>query len=310
MWAEPIGAVLNTPDGWVADNEDSRPERAQFAMYSLGHTRTSAQRLGAYLYGSIILKRDDQPTIESIATGQERATVEKFPAAQFKRLPSTQRRWGAAETRPDIFRVGNIDASYHGPEYSIYIDHPMGVLLLVLLCPQGEDDKYLPILKEVAPAQLVDCIDERPGRTRDVQGRISVYWNRAKYVQIYERPNTNVAWTMTGEHVEITELVRPQPRPVDAEAGQNVIESCEFTDRIIPVAGTMRREIAGEGWAIPLWDPSLPHAKPSVILHCQGLDEPALVNDPENLSFFTSTRLPSSSDNWPPVPGIDFVQMP
>ena len=80
LWAEPLAAVLNTPEGWVADNEDSRPERAQFAMYSLGHTRVSAQRLGAYLYGNIILKTDIQPNMESIATGHEKATADKFPA--------------------------------------------------------------------------------------------------------------------------------------------------------------------------------------------------------------------------------------
>jgi hypothetical protein len=308
LWVEPLAAVLDTPEGWVADNEDSRPERSQFAMYSLGHTRMSAQRLGAYLYGNIILKTEFQPNMESIATGHERATAEKFPAARFRRLPSTQRRYGSTnETKGDIFRVGNIDASYNGPEYSIYIDHPKGVLVLVLLCPEGEDNKYLPILKGLAEtAQLVDCVDERPRRTRDVHGRISVYWNRAKYVQVYERPNTNVAWAMTGEYVEITEPLRLQGQPVLAEPGRIAIESCEFTDRIIPVVGMTRREIAGEGWAIPLWNPNLTHAKPRVILHRQGLEEPALITDPESLSFFTSTRLPSSSDHWPPVPGVDF----
>jgi hypothetical protein len=308
LWAEPVAAVLDTPEGWVADNEDSRPERAQFAMYSLGHTRMSAQKLGAYLYGSIILKTDTQPNMESIAAGHEEATAQTFPAARFRRLPSTLRHYGSTdEARGDIFRVGDIDASYHGPEYSIYIDHPKGVLILVLLCPQGEDGKYVPILKRLAEtAQLMDCVDKRPRRTRDVHGRISVYWNRAKYVQVYERPNTTVAWEMTGEYVEITEALRPQRQPTNAEPGKIAFESCEFAENIIPVVATKRREIAGEGWAIPLWDPIWPYAKPKVILHCQGLDEPALINDPDSLSFFTSTRLPSSSDYWPPVRGVDF----
>ena len=309
LWAEPLAAVLNTPEGWVADNEDSRPERAQFAMYSLGHTRVSAQRLGAYLYGNIILKTDIQPNMESIATGHEKATADKFPAALFWRLPSTQRRYGSTdETRGDIFRVGDIDASYNGPEYSIYIDHPKGVLVLVLLCPEGEDNKYLPILKGLAEtAQSVDCVDERPRRTRDVHGRISVYWNRAKYVQVYKRPNTNVAWEITGEYVEITEPLRRQRQPVYAEPGKIAIESCAFTDLIIPVLGTTRREIAEEGWAIPLWDPSLPDRNQESFCISKGWRNLRRSDDPETLSFFTSTRLPFSSDEWPPVPGVNFV---
>jgi hypothetical protein len=309
LWVEPLAAILDTPEGWVADNEDSRSERAQFAMYTAGHTRMSAQVVGAYLYGNIILKTEIQPDMESIATGHENAIAKKFPAALFKRVPSTHRRFGSTdETMADIFRVGHIDASYRGPEYSIYIDHPKGVLVLVLLCPVGEDNKYLPILKKLAEtAQLVNCVDERSRRTRDVHGRVSVYWNRAKYVQVYERANISVPWALTEEYIEISEPLRlQQPKQVHPEPGKIAIESCEFMDRIIPVAGKTRREIVEEGWEIPLWDPSLPHAKPRVILHFCGLEEAALLSDPESLSFFTSTRLPSSSDYWPPVSGVDF----
>ena len=71
-------------------------------------------------------------------------------------------------------------------------------------------------------------------------------------MQVYERPNTNVAWEITGEYVEITEPLRRQRQPVYAEPGKIAIESCAFTDLIIPVLGTTRREIAEEGWAIPL----------------------------------------------------------
>lgn len=309
LWVEPIAAVLNTPEGWVADNEDSRPERAQFAMYTLGHTRNSAQRLGAYLYGNIILKNEHQPDMESIAANHERAVVERFPGAQFKRLPSIPHRHGPTnDTTEVLFRVGNIDESYKGPEYSIYIDHPKGVLVLVLLCPEEEDQKFVPILKRVADtALLLNCIDKRPTWTREVHGRVSVYWNRAKYAQVYERPNTNVAWTMIREYVEITEPLRLQPQPLQEEPGKVIIESCEFIDRIIPVVGGTRREIAGEGWTIPLWDSNNPDTKPRIILHLRGLDEPAQINDPENLVFFTSTRLPFSSDDWPQVPGVDFT---
>ena len=52
-------------------------------------------------------------------------------------------------------RVGHVHAGYKGPEYSLYIDHPKGVLLLVLFCPEGKDEIYVPILKWVGEKALV-----------------------------------------------------------------------------------------------------------------------------------------------------------
>ncbi len=48
-----------------------------------------------------------------------------------------------------LLRIGDVDPSYGGPEYSLYLDRPNGVLRLVLLCPLSQDSFYLPVLKWV-----------------------------------------------------------------------------------------------------------------------------------------------------------------
>ncbi|MGA2674465.1 MAG: hypothetical protein ABSE99_14695 [Terracidiphilus sp.] len=83
------------------------------------------------------------------------------------------------------------------------------------------------------------------------------------------------------------------------------IQACEFITLKFPVQPERRIELPGEGWAIPLWYPEQTEAKPRIVMHIHGLDEPAMLNDPESLIFFTSTRLPFSSDEWPSIPGID-----
>jgi hypothetical protein len=83
--------------------------------------------------------------------------------ASFERLPSiTRKARHGGEPEQTVLRIGRIHAGYKGPEYSLYIDHPKGVLLLVLYCPEGKDDVYLPLLKWVGEkALMLDCVDQR-----------------------------------------------------------------------------------------------------------------------------------------------------
>lgn len=160
LWKGPIAAVVSPPDTWVVDNEatpGSPP--CQFSMYPLGHTRESAMRYGAFLYGNIVLKCEGEPTMEAIATRHERDVVRQIPTAKFQRLPSIDREsWAGCEPEKTLFRVGHIHQKYAGPEYSLYIDHPKGVLVLVLLCPEGQDDAYVPALRWVGQkALMMDC---------------------------------------------------------------------------------------------------------------------------------------------------------
>jgi hypothetical protein len=101
-----------------------------------------------FIYGNIILKTEEEPTVEAIAERHERRILEKLPSARFERLPSLS---AGIDSEPSgtLLRVGYIDPSYGGPEYSLYIDIPNGVLLLVLLCPEGKDGSYLPALESV-----------------------------------------------------------------------------------------------------------------------------------------------------------------
>jgi hypothetical protein len=248
--------------------------------------------------------------MESIARFHEQEVVNRYPNAQFERLPSPHHRdESTGKAGETILRIGRIDPSYKGPEYSLYIDHPKGALILVLLCPEGEDKKYLPILKWVGEkALLLDCVDKRPMMTHEVHGRISMHWNRAKYVEVYERSQPTLPWKKTREYVEILQPIRLQSERFQSlHYGPEcfVIESCEFITKTFPVNGERRYELPGEGWLIPLWNSESSEPEPRIVMHVKGLEEPAEVRGLEYLSFFTSTRLPFSSDEWPPIPGVD-----
>ena len=149
LWKGTTAAIVQAPGGWVLDNQDTRtPGWCQFSRYPIGHKLESAKKMCPFLYGNIVLKTEQEPTMEDIATMHEKLIVEKCPNATFKRLPPL---WQSVNGEParTLFRVGHISPSYSGPEYSLYLDSPKGVLLLVLLCPEGNDQIYLPALKWV-----------------------------------------------------------------------------------------------------------------------------------------------------------------
>ena len=177
-WNGPVAAVVSAPDSWVVDNEHRSlpgsvsPNAPQFTMYPLGHTRESALLSEAFIYGKIIPKGPEGDTIYAIADLHERKVLEKVPTATFTRLPPIAREARAGgETEKTLLRVGYIHSGYRGPEYSLYIDHPTGVLLLVLFCPEGKDETYVPILKWIGQkAIMLDCVDKRtPGSGGNVE---------------------------------------------------------------------------------------------------------------------------------------------
>jgi hypothetical protein len=160
-----VGALVVTPSTWVLDNEPRHDQLGapHFAMYPLGHARDFALADRAFIYGKIVLKWHEAPTMEAMAKLHERRILEKHPTATFERLPQLER-LSSADRDPakTLFRVGYIHAGYKGPEYSLYIDHPKGVLLLVLLCPEGQDKKYVPILKFVGRyTWMLNVVDMR-----------------------------------------------------------------------------------------------------------------------------------------------------
>jgi hypothetical protein len=156
-WKGPVLASVGVPEGWVIDNAPDR--RYQFSMYPLGYTRESAEKKCAFLYGNIVLKTDAEPTMEAIAKRHERDVLRNIPTAEFERLDNEIK---TNDVIPrSLLRVGRIDPSYGGPEYSLYLDNPKGVLLLVFLCPEGKDETYLPALKWIGgTALLMHRIDD------------------------------------------------------------------------------------------------------------------------------------------------------
>jgi len=167
-WNGPVAAIVSAPETWVVDNEHSPllgsanpSDMPQFTMYPLGHTRESALQREAFVYGKIILKSPDAPTLEAIATLNERAVLEQCPTAVFERLAPLEREPSPGrEAEKTLFRVGHIHSGYGGPEYSLYIDHPKGVLLLVMFCPENRDDIYVPVLKWIGQKAIMMDYDE------------------------------------------------------------------------------------------------------------------------------------------------------
>jgi hypothetical protein len=123
-------------------------------MYPLGHTLESAKPMCPFLYGNIVLKTASEPTMEAVANMHEKIILKKVPTAKFDRLPSLSPGLNEAAPR-SLFRVGHIQPSYGGPEYSLYIDSPKGVLVLVLLCPEGSEEIYVPALKWIGGGAIL-----------------------------------------------------------------------------------------------------------------------------------------------------------
>jgi hypothetical protein len=139
----------------------------------------------------------------------------------------------------------------------------------------------------------------------EVQGRISGLWNHAKYVRISERDGENAPWRTTSEFIEITQPQRAYPKSSQPTGAPSPVAACEFLTRVIPVDGNIRRDIPGEGWVIPLWDRLHPDAGPQIrVLSRDGTW--TNMQQKGALSFFTSTRLKTPPDEWPPVRDVDF----
>lgn len=244
--------------------------------------------------------------IDSIALHHEVETKEHYREAVFERLESPLvYPVKGDEPAATILRRGRISKTCDGPEYTLYIDHPRGVLTLVLLCPEGEDDRFLPLLLRVGETALLrDMTDQRLERLRTTEGRIAVFWNRARYSEVLMRSNVRDTWAITDRFVEILEPVRTFRRSSgDAPATPAFVGTCEFDSVKIPVRPEWHVEFPGEGWGIRLWNPGDVYPRPQVILRVEDAVE--FLQHPERLLFFTSTRYPFSPDGWPGVPGVD-----
>jgi hypothetical protein len=164
-------------------------------------------------------------------------------------------------------------------------------------------------------------------------GRIGVFWTRAKHVVVYERTVSPTRQffaeqdTLEGlpvlrkvrEYVEILEPRRRFPDLDGPPVERGFVSGIEFpaTSRRINVSSRWGRDVGKEGWQVPLWSrsarPGDVYPKPSILLNLAGdrSDVAIALDEPEKLSFFTSTRadLDADSDTWPAVEGVDFVDL-
>jgi Restriction endonuclease len=156
-WKGPVAAVVSPPEAWVVDNEATPGgPPCQFSMYPLGHTRESAMRFSSFLYGTLVLKFDKEPTMEAIARRHEAEILATNPAAKIERMKSRIRVKSKSGLEKPLLRIAWYLA--FGPEFSLYLDHPKGVLVLVLLCPAGQEEQALTTLEWVGKtAVLMDC---------------------------------------------------------------------------------------------------------------------------------------------------------
>jgi hypothetical protein len=162
LWKGPTAVMVGLPEGWMTDNEPHSD--FQFSMYPVLHTRESAMKKSVFLYGKIVLKGGELGTMEAIAAWHEGVILTKLPGARFERLKPLEKVAAEEGQYPrSLFRVGFIDPSYRGPEFSLYIDSPKGVLLLVLLCPEGQESLYRPVLEWIGQNTLMMTRDEGQG---------------------------------------------------------------------------------------------------------------------------------------------------
>lgn len=175
-------------------------------------------------------------------------------------------------------------------------------------------------------------------------GRIGITWNRAKHVIVYERTvldssqfadeTPGKAWLgrailrKTQEYVELLQPVRHYPEFGEPQAHAGMVRACQFGTTKIFVDSRWGRDIPG-GWEIPLHKPGFylnPKLgqKPLVQFHLAAHQEDqekdaqsqeltettieALIENPENLYFSTSTnpKTTADTDRWDPIPITDF----
>jgi hypothetical protein len=60
----------------------------------------------------------------------------------------------------------------------------------------------VPVLKSIGEKTIMlKCVDSRLSRKRETPGRIGMFWNRAKHVEVYERAEASLPWTKTEEYI-------------------------------------------------------------------------------------------------------------
>lgn len=187
-------------------------------------------------------------------------------------------------------------------------------------------------------------------------GRIAIWYTLAKHVIVYrrsvapsrqfvsEQPNYFGVPVLrkVEEYVEILEDSRPYP---DTITSLNVQQLAAAKQARGPIGSILLKkgmrfyvdsawggDVSGKnwaGWKVPLWSPGAwppdVYPKPSIGIGAfvadssTGAKQPPVIDNPENLAFFTLTTYNGSSvppildpdpHNWAPIPSIDWINTP
>ncbi|WP_156667884.1 hypothetical protein [Rhizobium sp. WYCCWR10014] len=176
-------------------------------------------------------------------------------------------------------------------------------------------------------------------------GRIGALWNKAKHVIIYRREvvpagqfyNEDPIGKQQDEHAgrvvvrkweEYVEILQPQrsyPDLADAADRTGFVLGSHFHSQRIRVDSRWGSDVPGAGWMVPLWksvfrtlkvstedSPAAIYPMPQISLVCagrSGQEHQQEIRFPENLVFFSSTRLGETDDTdaWAVTEGIDWA---
>ena len=175
----------------------------------------------------------------------------------------------------------------------------------------------------------------------EVRGRISHFWNRARYVVVYERSVAGtrqfmleqyglVGWPVLRKTQEYVEIDQPERRMVepdgtdDQRRAAGLVVGCLFPAAggqapRIRVNGRWGQDVGETGWRLPLWvrgaAPADVYPMPDVRMLAAG-DQAGTttacpIEDPEKLFFFALTAgIPRPPDDWGAIAGVDYIALP
>lgn len=174
----------------------------------------------------------------------------------------------------------------------------------------------------------------------EIPGRISIFWNRAKYVVIYERTvlpsdqfhgrqaehRNRPILRKVREYVEVLEPVRRFDQESQGSPNRcGCLLGCEFKSTIMPVDESWGQDVAEVGWKIPVYRKGLPeklynpqvYVKPQILAEIAADPEGEVpshlreITDPEKIHFFVDTTdgVTDATDEWVPRESIDYVDL-
>jgi len=141
-WFGEVAMYVTAPSEWVIDNQPTESLNfTLFSIYPLGYTRETAMLHGPFIYGNVVTKNETLPTLEAIVEFHNRniqaSAAEHGETAKIEFLETISRK-----NERVLLRRAEIHEGYKGPEYTLYIERPQGVVILVLYT-RGEEEQAL-----------------------------------------------------------------------------------------------------------------------------------------------------------------------